>query len=112
MCLLGFHFNDIIVCSCRHLYHPFCAALHFKDNNKCANPLCGQVVSPEWAKSFGFREFDAELLEKEISEGCEGARIEYLNHRRDAALKFCPNVGKTQIIDTCSLSRVGKVFML
>jgi N-acetylglutamate synthase-like GNAT family acetyltransferase len=30
-------------------------------------------MSFEWYKSFGFKEFDKEMLEEEISEGCEEA---------------------------------------
>jgi N-acetylglutamate synthase-like GNAT family acetyltransferase len=32
-------------------------------------------MSPKWYKSFGFKEFDKELLEKEVFEGCEEARL-------------------------------------
>ena len=93
-CLLGFTFNDVIVCSCRHLYHPFCALMHFRATNACAKVDCSKIISPEWAKSFGFREFDAEMLENEVMEGCEDARVQYLVHRCDVALSLCPNISK------------------
>jgi hypothetical protein len=57
-CLVGFGFNDIILSSCRHSYHPFCALMHFRASNSCAKPSCRKLVSPEWKKSFGFSEFD------------------------------------------------------
>jgi hypothetical protein len=94
-CLVGFGFNDIILTSCRHSYHPFCALMHFRDNNSCAKPSCRKLVSPEWKKSFGFSEFDQEMLDTELSEGCKDARLQYLMHRRDVALALCPNVGKS-----------------
>jgi hypothetical protein len=28
------------------------------------------MMSPEWCKSFGIREFDKEMVEKELSKGC------------------------------------------
>jgi hypothetical protein len=64
-CLLGFEFNDILVCSCRCLYHPFCPMTHFRTRNACISPDCRKIIAPEWVKSLGFREFDTEMLEKE-----------------------------------------------
>ena len=93
-CLVGFGFNDIILSSCRHSYHPFCALMHFRVSNCCAKPSCGKMVSSEWAKSFGFSEFDQEMLDTELFDGCEDARLQYLMHRRDVTLAVCPNVGK------------------
>jgi hypothetical protein len=34
------------------------------------------------------------MLDTELLEGCEDARLQYLMHRRDVALVLCPNVGK------------------
>jgi desulfoferrodoxin (superoxide reductase-like protein) len=93
-CLLGFEFNDILVCSCRYLYHPFYAMTHFRTINVCASPDCRKIIAPEWAKSMGFREFDTEMLEKEECEGTKSARLQYLAHCRDGALSLCPNVGE------------------
>ena len=93
-CLLGFSFNDVIVCSCRHLYHLFCALMHFTTTNACAKVDCSKIILPKWAKSFDFREFDAEMLEKEVMEGCKDARVQYLVHQCDVALSLCPNIGK------------------
>ena len=93
-CFIGFAFNDIILSSCRHSYHPFCALLHFRASNSCAKPSCKKLVSPEWKKSFGFSKFDKVMLDTELSKGCEDARLQYLMHRRDVALALCPNVGK------------------
>jgi hypothetical protein len=51
-----FEFNDIIVASCRHLYHPWCAGTHFNDSNLCADDECGQIMTPDWSKCFGFKD--------------------------------------------------------
>ena len=39
-------------------------------------------------------EFDVEMLEKEVMEGCEDSRVQYLMHQRDVALALYPNVDK------------------
>ncbi len=62
--LCGFPHNDIIVFSCRHLHHPWCVLLHFKQSSKCENIHYRTDMSFERYKSFGFKEFDKELLEK------------------------------------------------
>ncbi len=45
VCLFGFPHNDIVTFVCRHLYHPWCALMHFKHSNKCANPHCKTNMS-------------------------------------------------------------------
>jgi hypothetical protein len=37
------------------------------------------MMSLEWCKSFGIREFDKEMVKKELFEGCEEARLHQLN---------------------------------
>jgi hypothetical protein len=71
VCLCEFPCNDIITSICKHLYHPWFALMHFKQSCKCVDLHCNAIVFPKWYKSFGFKEFDKELLEKEIFEGCE-----------------------------------------
>lgn len=41
--LARFRFNAIVVASCRHLYHLFCALIYFRKTNKCAKLDCDQV---------------------------------------------------------------------
>lgn len=53
---------DIIVASCRHMYHPFCIASVCSKKNKCVT--CGELFHPGWWRSFGFRDLDAELQDK------------------------------------------------
>jgi hypothetical protein len=53
VCLFGPH-NDVLVFVLRHLYHPWCALIYFKQMSKCVDPHCRTNMSPEWFKSFGF----------------------------------------------------------
>jgi hypothetical protein len=46
------------------MYHPWCALMHFKQRCRCVDPHYKVIVSFEWYKGFGFKEFDKELLEK------------------------------------------------
>ena len=41
--------------------------------------MCGAKVSPEWFMSFGFGEFDQEMIEQALAEGCEEARFQLMN---------------------------------
>jgi hypothetical protein len=53
-CLCSFPFpqNDIILSSCRHLYHPFCASILFVNNSKYLSKYCGEFCHPDWHRSF------------------------------------------------------------
>jgi len=55
VCLYEFPHNDIVTFVCKHFYHPWCALMHFKHSNKCADPHCKTYMSLEWFKSFGFK---------------------------------------------------------
>jgi hypothetical protein len=72
--------------------------MHFKQNNQCADMHCTTMMSPKWCKSFGTRKFDKEMVEKELSKGCEEAHLHQLNEQTQMALAHCPNVGKFSII--------------
>jgi hypothetical protein len=63
--------NDVVVFVYRHLYHPWCALIYFKQKSKCADPHCKTNMSLEWFKNFGFRKFEKDLLERKIFEGYE-----------------------------------------
>ena len=93
-CRCPFVFNDIVVASCRHLYHPWCATVHFRVNTRCFDKSCDVLMSPEWYKSFGFREFEQNMLDQATAEGCEDARLQALNLRSQTAKSHCPHVGK------------------
>ncbi len=59
---------------------------------------CKTMMSPEWYKSFGIKEFDKEMVEKELYEGCEEACLHQLNVQTQMAFAHCPNIGKFSII--------------
>ena len=64
VCCKGlFPHNDIVVSSCRHLYHPWCVAIHFKLHSKCYETSCEARMFLEWYLSFGFSEFDKDMKE-------------------------------------------------
>lgn len=52
-CMEGFPFGDVLLCSCRHAYHPWCAAQWFRGTDLCAFSSCG-AVEPKWLQSWGF----------------------------------------------------------
>ena len=44
---------DIVMASCKHLYHPFCVAKLVETQNSCV--ICKEHFHPAWLRSFGFR---------------------------------------------------------
>jgi len=70
---------DIIVASCRHMYHPFCIASLCAKKNRCVT--CGELFHPGWWRSFGFKDLDAELQDKatelDPSKGIEDMKLAF-----------------------------------
>jgi hypothetical protein len=56
--------------------------MHFKQSCRCVDPHCKAIVYLKWYNFFSFKEFDKELLEKEISKGCENMWLHQLNLRK------------------------------
>ncbi len=56
-CLCGFPFPhcEIVVSSCRHVYHPWCALAVFSKASECCAVGCKQVQPIQWIMSFGWR---------------------------------------------------------
>jgi hypothetical protein len=109
-CHFGFRFSDIILSSCKHAYYPWCACVHFRNSNTCAYDLCKSMAGPEWAKSFGFKEFDADMAAMEVSEGFDEAMKLVLHARREVALAKAPNAGQPIHVETFVCSLVGRWF--
>ena len=64
VCCKGlFPHNDIVVSSCRHLYHPWYVPNYFKLHSKCYETSCEARMSLEWHLSFGFGKFDKDMKE-------------------------------------------------
>lgn len=51
-CNRGYPHYDIVVSSCKHIYHVFCAAAVARVDNKCIK--CNEVFHPDWWQNFGF----------------------------------------------------------
>ena len=94
VCLKPFPIQDIIVGSCRHLYHPWCALSHFRVNQTCAAVDCPAVMSAAWQKSFGFNEVDLTAFATEELDTTEESRISEIARRQEIALANCPEVGE------------------
>jgi hypothetical protein len=62
-------------------------------------------MSLEWYNSFGFKEFDKELLEKKLSEGFEEDRLASQFVKQIALVDY-PNVGKFYIFLTFPCDQV------
>ena len=56
-CVCGFSFphSDIIVSSCRHVYHPWCALVVFSKGSNCCAIGCNHAQPIQWMMSFGWR---------------------------------------------------------
>jgi hypothetical protein len=91
-CGSDFPFKDIILFPCRHVFHPWCAIMHFSESNYYPYEACKAMATPEWCKSFGIREFDSAMIELKVKQGCEEVPLQIIKDRREVALSICPNV--------------------
>ena len=90
LCLFPFPQNDIVVSSCRHLYHPFCASVLFVNSSKCLAKGCGEVPHPEWYNSFGWGEPPAEMRHQASMLGVAEERGQILHAQADQANALLP----------------------
>jgi hypothetical protein len=97
LCLFPFPQNDIVVSSCRHLYHPFCASVVFANSCKCLAKGCGEVPHPEWYNSFGWGEADAEMRDRSSMLGIAEERSRILHARADHAKALLPANGELKV---------------
>jgi hypothetical protein len=44
---------DVVMASCKHLYHPFCIAKLLESQKECV--VCKEAFHPLWQRLFGFR---------------------------------------------------------
>jgi hypothetical protein len=92
LCGSTFSYNDIIVCSCRHVYHPWCVVSWFSTSVKCVEKNCS-LVHPDWYKSFGFGEHPTTLEEKADALDCEEQRNLALSERTAVAKRQGADIG-------------------
>ncbi len=68
----GFYFenNDIIIASCRCVYHHFCLTMFMEfEPNKCAKPACGKVFTNHWINNFGFKHISLPMKRIKVEKG-------------------------------------------
>ena len=53
VCNRWYNSYDVVMASCRHLYHPFCITKLVESQNSCVT--CNEVFAPSWWASFGFQ---------------------------------------------------------
>jgi hypothetical protein len=53
---------DVVLASCKHLYHPFCIAKLLESQKECV--VCKEAFHPTWQRSFGFRSLQANVLDE------------------------------------------------
>ena len=107
LCSFPFPHNDIVVSSCKHLYHPFCASVVFSRNSKCMAEGCQDFSHPEWHRSFGWREPDAKLSERESTLGLAEERRRIMKERIEQARSKLPAISKfTFQLMPCPLVRI------
>lgn len=97
LCGFSVPFKDIIVSSCDHLYHAWCASIWFKRNTRCKDNLCEGLVHPNWYKSFGFVEFDNHLEDKYVDMECELAQCMTKQPRRVTASAHLPTISLSDL---------------
>jgi hypothetical protein len=98
LCYSGFPRKDIIVCTCGHLYHPWCAGVWFGVSSNCAHTSCGATVHPAWFTSFGFGKLHAVLqqlaqslkLQEEQERLLETLTSTVLDSHPSIGTQFCP----------------------
>lgn len=66
LCAFEFPEFDVVVASCQHLYHPWCALVVFSKGAKCVEPKCNEIANPKWQKSFGWGCTAEEIAEPPI----------------------------------------------
>lgn len=95
-CLCSFPFPhcDIVISSCRHMYHPFCASVLFSNSQTCVARGCKSLSHPEWHRSFGWGEPSPDLVQRALMLGLVEERKKILQDRSDAAKAKCPQAGK------------------
>ena len=92
LCESPFSYNDILVCSCKHLYHPWYAMSWFSSSSRCVEKTCSHVHR-EWNKSFGFGEQPVVLEEKADALDCEELRNVVLSERTIASKRSSAVIG-------------------
>lgn len=97
--LCGFNFpkSDIVIASCKHMYHPFCAKVTYESGYKCAAANCSdKLVDPDWHRSFGWGGPGSVVVEDVAAQMtiCDKEVARLLSERAERARLRCPNTGE------------------
>ena len=106
LCCKPFPLHDIIVANCRHLYHPWCALIHFRSNQTCANGDCLAIMSAAWQKSFGFNEVNLSRCTMEDLDMGKETHIFEISTRQQRTFEKCPKVVELSFHPTTENSEV------
>lgn len=89
LCAFPFPNHDIIVASCKHLYHPWCAMVVFGKgrSTSCVQRSCMGLVHPSWHQSFGWGIPAEELQQRAVQLNTDGESA-HLQHQRDNYAKL------------------------
>lgn len=93
LCHYGFPDFDIIVASCSHMFHPWCAWAVFSKSAKCCDSQCKGEINLNWHQSFGWRCKDPKMMEQENTVGDEEDNQRLLAERASKYEVECPSVG-------------------
>lgn len=61
LCSRWFYCGDWVGASCGCVYHLHCAAMWFRQSNKCCKPSCSKNMHPDWLTAWG-KQWDDEAL--------------------------------------------------
>lgn len=85
LCSFPFPNFDIVVASCLHIYHPWCALVIFGKGSKCSMRLCNGDVHPSWHQSFGWRAPSEEMKQKGLAIGLDAVQEQWQQERLEIA---------------------------
>lgn len=90
LCFFAFPNLDIVITSCGHAYHPYCAAVVFANARPCMAFGCNALPHPNWFSSFGWGQPSAQLVEIAEDLGLKEKRQIALQARADEAIRELP----------------------
>ena len=97
LCDFRFPKSDIVIASCQHMYHSFCAKVTYVNGYKCAAPNCSdKLVDLGWHCSFGWRGLRSLVVEDVAARMmlCNEEVARLLTKRAERARLQCPNTDK------------------
>lgn len=85
LCSFAFPNSDIVIASCKHAYHPWCAFAVFSYGIRCALQSCQAQAHPTWHQSFGWAIQSEELQHEAANVNMDGELRVLLQVREENA---------------------------